>query len=357
MISRFDTSVFAEPVSGQELAGRAPTGIARIRQGSTPVLWGLAAACLAVWLVASMAVGEAFVDSFGVDVSPVNVGSGIFLGGVLLAAIGFAVQGMGEDPRLAAARMDRFVERNGLTYTQDPKLPKADATIFDQGHHRQAWRRFRNGPSHSLAFEVANYSYQTGPRVRERNEPPAVTSWTYATVTGERSLPRMLLDTKDNDRWFGSSLPVSLAKSQIVPLGGDLDKHFTLYAPEGHEAAARAVFTEEVLRRLLVEAPGFDVETIDNQIVFFTRGELDLSSEAAWARLSPVIFGVGALMAAKTPDAGNMRFIGSAPEEVKPGGRVLKNRFFTPALFWTLGGFAVLVLARVLLQGPLDGLL
>ncbi|MCC9175196.1 hypothetical protein [Arthrobacter sp. zg-Y179] len=358
MTSQLDTSVFRDPVPAEEIAAQRPTGIAGLVAGSRLFLAGFAAACLAVWLVCSMGIAEAAVDSFNLDASAVNVGSGIFLAGLLAAAVGFLLQGAKEDPRITAAKLSRFVQRNGLSYKEDPKLPRIDATIFGEGHHPQSSKRFRNGPAHPFPFEVAHFSYRTGSRSRNRNDRPSVITWTYAAVTAERRLPRMLLDAKGNDPWFGSSVPVSLAKSQQVPLPEDLDRHFTLYAPEGHEAAALAVFTPEVLRRLLAEAPGFDVETVDDSIVFFTRGELDLGSQGTWERLSQVIFGPGAaLVGMANGPVSAQRFASGAAQTVPPEGRTLKRRTLTPALIWTLAGFAVLVLARLLLTGPLNGLI
>ena len=297
-------------------------------------------------------------DSFDLDVSALNVGSGIFLAGVLAAAVGFLVQGRGEDPRIAAAKLNRFVQRNGLSYKADPKLPKIDATIFGEGHHPQSWKRFRNAPAHPFPFEVAHFSYRTGPLSRNRNDRPSVATWTYAAVTADRRLPRMLLDAKNGDPWFGSSVPVSLAKPQQVSLPEDLNRDFTLFAPEGHEAAALAVFTPEVLRRLLAEAPGFDVETVDTSILFFTRGELDLSSEETWERLSRIIFGPGAaLVGLANGPVSAQRFASGAAKAPAPGSRSLKRRTITPALLWTVGGFGLLVLARVLLAGPLNGMI
>ena len=68
------------------------------------------------------------------DVSAVNVGSGIFLARVLAAAVGFLRQGPVEDPRIAAVKLQRFLRRNGLSYKADPELPKIEATIFGERH-------------------------------------------------------------------------------------------------------------------------------------------------------------------------------------------------------------------------------
>ena len=262
MTIQLDTSVFCDLPPAEEIAAQKPTGVAGLMTGSKLVLAGFAAACLAVWLVCSLGIAGAAVSSFGLDVSAVNVGSGIFLAGVLAAAVGFLRQGPVEDPRIAAAKLHRFVHRNGLSYTADPKLPKIEATIFGEGHHPQCAQRFRNGPAHAFPFEVAHFSSRNDPLSRNRNNR-----------------------------------------------------------------------------------------------VFFTRGKLDLHREETWERLSRVIFGPGAALVDSANGPASAQRFASSAQPGAPGGRTLKRRTLTPALLWTMGGFAVLVLARILLTGPLNGLI
>ncbi|MFL4477951.1 hypothetical protein ACIPUB_06640 [Paeniglutamicibacter sp. ORCA_105] len=357
MTPGFDTSAFREQPSPEEISAQAQSGRAWLRTAPKSIVIGLATACLVVWLVCSMGIAEAMVDSFNLDASYLNIGSGIFLGGVLAAAIGFLLQTRDEDPQVIAAQLARFVQRNGLSHNEEPKLPKLQGTIFEQGYHPRSWRRFRNSPAHPFPFEIAHYSYQTGSQVRDHDERPSVTSWTYVALTADRTLPRILLDAKANDNWFASSVPASMAKSQLLSLDGEHGSDFKVYAPEGYEQEAQRIFAPEVLERLKRDAPEFDVETVDDQIIFFARKELDLGRAQTWEQLSDLVFGVGATMVGLADSQPADRFGKNASREVTPAGSTLRKRRITPALLWTVGAVAILVLARLLFTGPLEGML
>lgn len=355
MSTGLDTSVFQQPVSPAE-AGSRPGRWGNLGFVPKGVLVPLVAACLAVWLLCSMGIAEAAVDSFGLDAPALNIGSGIFLGGVVAAAIGFILEARGEDPQIATIRVRRFVQQNGLFYQEEATLPKLKGVIFEQGHHARSGLRFRSGPAHPFPFEIAHYSYRTGTERHGPNERPSTTTWTYIALTADRVLPRIVCDARENNHWFVSSVPASLAASQLVPLDGEHEKAFKLYAPEGYEQQARRIFTAEVLGMLRHDAPAFDVETADDQIVFFIRKELDLTREETWQQISRIVFGVGAAMVGLAAHQPADRFGRNATQEVAPAGRTLRRRRITPALLWILAGAVMLVLARVLLTGPLAAL-
>lgn len=81
MTSHLDTSVFRDPVPALEIAAQRPAGLAGLVMGSKLYLAVFAASCLTVWLIWSMGIAEATVDSFGLEISARNVGSGIFQAG------------------------------------------------------------------------------------------------------------------------------------------------------------------------------------------------------------------------------------------------------------------------------------
>ncbi|MCV9993410.1 hypothetical protein OIU93_03755 [Paeniglutamicibacter sp. ZC-3] len=111
------------------------------------------------------------------------------------------------------------------------------------------------------------------------------------------------------------------------------------------------------MERLKRDAPEFDVETVDDQIIFFARKELDLGRAQTWEQLSDLVFGVGATMVGLADSQPVDRFGMNASREVTPAGRTLRKRRITPALLWTVGAAAMLVLARLLFTGPLEGML
>ena len=356
MSHRLDTSAFQQPVSPEE-AGSLPGPWGALGIVPRGVKIPLFAGCLAVWLLCSMGIAEAAVDSFRLDASALNVGSVIFLTGVVIAAIGFLLEARKEDPRIAAIRLSRFVQQNGLVHQEDPALPKLNGSIFEQGHSPGSGMRFRSGPTHPFPFEIAHYTYETGTERRGANERPSTTTWTYIALTADRVLPRIVCDAKQNDFWFVSSIPAGLAKSQLVPLEGGHGKEFKLYAPAGYEQQAQRIFPSEVLGRLLHDAPAFDVEAVDDQIIFFTRKKLDFTREDTWQQLSGIVFGVGAAMVGLAEHQPADRFGRNETPPVTAAGRTLGTRFLTPAVLLTVGAAAMLVVARLLFTGPLAGML
>lgn len=355
MTQGFDTSVLLDAIAPEEVAALVQSRGGSKKHLSSAAVVGVVIACLAVWMVCSMGIAEAVVDSFSLRASVLNIGSYIFLGGALAAGIGFLLQSKQEDPELVAARLQRFVERNGLLHAKDPKPPRLTGLIFDEGHEPRSDVRFRSGPAHTVPFEIAQYSYRTGSEFRDRSERPTRVQWTYTAVTAGRSLPRTLLDARKNDHWFGSSVPASLATSQLVPLPDGLQDHFTLYAPLGHAPEALHMFTPEVLTMIQRAAPDFDVETADDQIIFFTQKKLDLSQTHIWEQFSQLVFGVGAVMVNGVE--GQAATFGGAAAEAPAGRQVLRKRRITPTLVMFAGAAVVLLAARLLLTGPWAGLL
>lgn len=356
MIPSFDTSVLLDEIPPQEVAALVQQAQGAQKRLSGVALVALVVVCLAVWMVCSLGMAQAAVDSFSLRSPVLNVGSYIFLGGALAAGIGFFLQSRGEDPELQLARLERFVQRNGLRHVKDPKRPRLTGFIFEQGHEPRSEVRFRSGPGHPFPFEIARYSYRTGPVLRDRSKRPTRVNWTYLALTAGRSLPRTLLDAKKNDHWLVSSVPASLASSQLVPLPDGLQDHFKLYAPDGHAPEALQMFTPGVLDMLRRVAPDFDVETADDQIIFFTRKYLDLHKTQSWEQFSQLVFGVGAAMVTGVEER-LAPFAGSTPAAALPGRTVLRRSRMSPALLMFAGAGAVLLAARLLLTGPLAGLL
>lgn len=356
MIQGFSTSALLEEIPPGDVASLANSAGGTRKRLSVAATACLVVACLAVWMACSVGMAGAAVDSFTLETPVLNIASWIFMAGALAAGIGFFLESRKEDPELRAARLQNFVQRNGLLFARDAKRPRLTGLIFEEGHEPRSKVRFRSGPGQPFPFEIAHYSYRTGSEFRDRSERPTRVAWTYIALGAGRSLPRTLLDAKRNDPWFGSSVPASLAKSQLVALPEGLQEHFKLYAPEGHAPEALQLFTPEVLDLLHKVAPDFDVETADDQIIFFTRKNLDFHNTGTWEQFSRLVFGVGAAMVNGAPGqlAG---FAGTGATAAKPGRQVLRRSRISPLLAVFLGGAVVLLAARLLLTGPWAGLL
>ncbi|MGG7508290.1 hypothetical protein [Plantibacter sp. YIM 135249] len=113
-------------------------------------------------------------------------------------------------------------------------------------------------------------------------------SWQYLTVTLPAPLPHLILDAVSNDG-LGSDLPASIARSQRISLEGRFDAHFRTYTPSGYGKEALYVLTPDVMVALIDEADRFNVEIIDDRLVFFTSGAADFSTPEPWRSAHAVL--------------------------------------------------------------------
>ncbi|GAA4170178.1 hypothetical protein GCM10022287_07720 [Gryllotalpicola koreensis] len=105
--------------------------------------------------------------------------------------------------------------------------------------------------------------------------------WSYLAARLPAPLPHLVLDASSNDR-ARSDLPMRLNGAQRLSLEGDFDKTFRLYAPDSYERDALYVLTPDVMAVLVDAAAGFNVEILDDTVVFFTRVTDDLAEPARW---------------------------------------------------------------------------
>ncbi len=88
----------------------------------------------------------------------------------------------------------------------------------------------------------------------------------------------MVLDAKKNNMFGGlmSNLPSNLAGGQTLKLEGNFNDHFTLYVPEGYERDAYYVFTPDVMAVLIDHGDKFDIEVVDDELVFYSKEKFRL---------------------------------------------------------------------------------
>jgi hypothetical protein len=116
----------------------------------------------------------------------------------------------------------------------------------------------------------------------------------YLALTLPRQLPNMILDSKRNNRAFGSSLLHPPSRDQRLSLEGDFDTYFDLFVPSGYERDALYIFTPDLMALLIDETADVDVEIRGNQLVVYVLGGLDLSLPATWRWIERVMSVVGA---------------------------------------------------------------
>jgi len=196
----------------------------------------------------------------------------VWLGIFALIAVGIASGNVIRRKRLT--RLLAFATANNIQLVADYANPAYPGIIFSQGHSRSILEAFvfANG------FEVGNYTYSTGSGKQRRTY-----NWSYMRVKLVRRLPHMLLDARKNNMFNSSvsNLPISLTKDQAMRLEGNFNDYFTLYAPKGYEADALYVFTPDVMAALVDFGASHDIEVIDDDLIFYQRGSIDLTKEAS----------------------------------------------------------------------------
>src|SRR5690606_15087483 len=129
-------------------------------------------------------------------------------------------------------------------------------SIFDIGNGRHSFGNYRRPFAPEL--DIGSYRYTTGSGKNKSTH-----TWGYAAIKLPRKLPNMLLDARNNNSLFGTNLPVSYRRDQVLSLEGDFDKYFTLYCPRQYERDALYVFTPDLMALLIDESAAFDVEIVD----------------------------------------------------------------------------------------------
>jgi hypothetical protein len=171
----------------------------------------------------------------------------------------------------------------------------------------------------------------------------------YLAVTLPSALPHLYLDALANGRTPGDR-PTSVARHQRLSLEGDFDSHFAAYAPDGYGPDALYVLTPDVMAALIDDASAFDVEIIDDRVVFTLRSPAEFSDPRTWQTIEDLLRGV-ALRIAKRAAAyrdGRVSDPYASPTPViGPDGRRLirgyRSRGAWPFLGW-LGWILTLIL-------------
>ncbi|SEB49079.1 hypothetical protein SAMN04489806_0836 [Paramicrobacterium humi] len=112
--------------------------------------------------------------------------------------------------------------------------------------------------------------------------------WHYLAVTLPAPLPHLIVDATSNDR-LGSDLPTGVDPRQRISLEGDFDRWFRAYAPASYQTAALYVLTPDVMAALIDVAAGYNVEIVDDRIVFFTSPVADFADPGPWQSVHAVL--------------------------------------------------------------------
>ncbi len=166
-------------------------------------------------------------------------------------------------------RIFKFAQANGAKLLVNDPNSVYPGMIFNQGYERM----IKEAIVFADGREIGNYTYVIG---SGRNR--QTVKWGYMRIKLVRRLPNMVLDAKKNNMFGGlmSNLPSNLAGGQTLKLEGNFNDHFTLYVPEGYERDAYYVFTPDVMAVLIDHGDKFDIEVVDDELVFYSKEKFRL---------------------------------------------------------------------------------
>src|SRR5690606_8632995 len=101
-------------------------------------------------------------------------------------------------------------------------------------------------------------------------------------------LPHFIFESRARSGLF-DDLPVAVGRQQRLPLEGDFDRWFHLHVPLDYERDALTVITPNVMAALIDHADKFNIEMIDDYVVFFTHDGSDFTTPDAWLAIESLM--------------------------------------------------------------------
>jgi len=120
---------------------------------------------------------------------------------------------------------------------------------------------------------------------------PGSPSWHYLAVALPAPLPHLVLDSTSNNT-SRSDLPAGFEPLQRISLERDFDRAFVTYAPVDNRADALYVLSSEVMSDLVEYAGDYNVEIVEDTLVFFTAAPTDFTDAQTWISVHTLIVSV-----------------------------------------------------------------
>jgi hypothetical protein len=264
----------------------------------------------------------------------------VFTFGFIVVAIVLIARHFGSGGSWAKwMRLSRFAADNGMQFSTRSANPGYSGMIFNIGDGRSAVNRLNS--TTGRYFDLGSFQYSTG-----SGKSRSTHYWGYLALKLDRKLPNMVLDSKENNSLFGSDLPISFRRDQILSLEGDFDKHFTLYCPQEYEQDALYVFTPDLMALLIDDAGSFDVEIVDDWMFIYSPHQFPALSQPTYARLFNIVQTVGNKTVSQTANYHDDRVGSMAANIVAPQGQRLRHSTSIGAIV-IMAGFAVFWLFSV----------
>jgi hypothetical protein len=215
-------------------------------------------------------------------------------------------------------RLSQFAAANGLQYRSSSANPNYSGMIFHLGDSRVAHNHLNS--TTGRFFDLGTFQYSTG-----SGKSRSTHYWGFLALNLDRQLPNMVLDSKENNNLFGSDLPITFKRDQILSLEGDFDKHFTLYCPKEYEQDALYVFTPDLMALLIDDAGSFDVEIVDDWMFIYTPHAFAPLDARNYARLFNIVQTVGTKTVSQTANYHDDRVGSATANIVAPQGQRLRH--------------------------------
>lgn len=236
-------------------------------------------------------------------------------------------------------RLTNFAQANGMQFRTRSAAPSYPGMIFTIGDSRSAYDHINS--TTGRYFDFGSYQYSTG-----SGKSRSTRFWGFLALKLDRELPNMVLDSKQNNGIFGTDLPISLKRDQILSLEGDFDQHFTLYCPQEYEQDALYVFTPDLMALLIDDAGTYDVEIVDDWMFLYSPHALPALSQPTYAHLLNIVQTVGNKTVSQTANYHDDRVTSMSENFVAPQGQRLRHGTSIGAMVFA-GAFAVFWLFSV----------
>jgi hypothetical protein len=327
-LTRIDYSALTEPITSAQV--RAFRAQIRAAQRADPTIrTGLTTATGIITIAFLVIFGGVFVAvifaGFGAAVAGgSDSGSGLlvfllFLAVFILVIVLMIVRHFGSGGSWAKwMRLSQFAAANGLEYRNRSANPNYSGMIFNLGDSRSAFNHLNS--TTGRYFDLGDYQYTTG-----SGKSRSTHYWGFLALHLDRQLPNMVLDSKENNTLFGSDLPITFRRDQILSLEGDFDKHFTLYCPQEYEQDALYVFTPDLMALLIDDAGSYDVEIVDDWMFIYSPHQFPPLSVPNYQRLFTIVQTVGSKTVSQTENYHDDRVGSAAANIVAPEGQRLRH--------------------------------
>jgi len=155
----------------------------------------------------------------------------------------------------------RFAEVNGWRYAEsgDPSIEQG--MMFEQGNSRRITHVIEGGID-ERRFRIFNYEFSIGSGKNKKTYYYAAFAFRFNGL-----FPHIYLNHRRNS--------YSIRAGEEVPLPEEFKEKFSLSAPRKYEIEALAIFTPDVLARLLDNGFAHDVEFVDQEVIIFADGRIN----------------------------------------------------------------------------------